>query len=64
MDLQTEWKFPFGKYHGRTIAEVPSSYLDWIRDQDGFRARHPKAAQAVDQELATRKRSHYEPPEI
>ena len=64
MDYATTWRFPFGKHMGRTIAEVPSDYLDWIRDLDWFPVKHPDAARAIDQELATRKRSHYEPPEI
>ena len=64
MDYQTEWRFPFGKYQGRTIAECPRWYLDGLRDREWFRSKHPEALLAIDRELATRTRSHYEPPEI
>lgn len=31
--LTDESKFPFGKYKGRKMKEVPASYLDWLHGQ-------------------------------
>ena len=34
-------RITFGKYKGKTYDEVPSSYLDWLRDQDWVKSRYP-----------------------
>lgn len=62
MDYE-DWTFPFGKYKGKTIAEIPSSYLDWLIGQDWFvkRPGNRDWLQAIGEELTTRKRSGYEP---
>ena len=56
-------KFPFGKWKGRTIAEIPSKYLDWLLGKDWFWKKNIGLAASVVKELEMRKRSHYEPPE-
>jgi len=44
----------FGKYNGRSIAEVPNSYLNWLSEQDWFEKRHPNLQIAVNAELEFR----------
>ena len=29
-------KLPFGKFKGQSLAEIPSSYLSWLLEQDWF----------------------------
>lgn len=60
----TEARMPFGKYKGCTVAEIPSSYLDWLLGQDWFveQSRNWKLVTMFVGEIATRKRSGWEPP--
>ena len=55
---------PFGKHKGSSIAELPSSYLDWLMGQDWFveQKRNFVLVEVILKELETRKRSGYEPP--
>jgi uncharacterized protein (DUF3820 family) len=56
-----DWQFPFGKYSGKTLSEIPDTYLDWLIGQDWFVKRRGNRywLQAIGQEMETRKRSHY-----
>lgn len=60
-----DWKFPFGKYRRKTLAEIPSSYLDWLLGAEWFIKKEENEGwlNAIGEELATRRRSGYEPPE-
>jgi uncharacterized protein (DUF3820 family) len=53
------WPFPFGKHKGKTLADIPDTYLDWLIGQDWFVKRNREWVEAIGKELATRKRSHY-----
>ena len=57
------WIFPFGKYKGKTLAEIPSAYLDWLIGEEWFIGRpgNRNWLEAIGKELIDRKRSHYEP---
>jgi len=45
----------FGKYKGQTLADVPSGYLDWLREQDWVK---PDLMDAVEEEWQIRERSY------
>lgn len=54
-------KFPFGKWKGRKMKEVPATYLDWLRDQPWLKEEWyavweylRKNKTVIDQELADR----------
>ena len=53
------WPFPFGKYKGKTLAEIPTSYLDWLIGEKWFveESRNKPWLDAIGQELMTRARS-------
>ncbi len=53
------WPFPFGKWKGKTLAEIPTSYLDWLIGEDWFikSERNAPWLVAIGQELDTRRRS-------
>jgi len=56
------WAFPFGKWRGKTIAEVPSSYLDWVCGEDWFMSKYGQGVVTlIGKELDTRRRSGYKP---
>ena len=40
-DYTDQTPMPWGVHKGKPMAEVPASYLDWLRDQD-FIKRWPK----------------------
>ena len=40
----------------RDFAQVPDTYLDWVRDQTWCKK---ETVEAINKELETRKRSHY-----
>lgn len=60
MSLTDDSKFPFGKWKGRKMKEVPASYFDWLRDQvwlvdwPEVREYLNKNKKVIDQELADR----------
>jgi uncharacterized protein (DUF3820 family) len=47
---------PFGKdtHKGKTLEEVPSSYLNWVEEQDWAGERHPKLIEAIGKVLRWR----------
>lgn len=47
---------PFGKYRGQPIEDVPTSYLNWLTEQDFFCDDHRHGLNAVNTELAFRER--------
>jgi uncharacterized protein (DUF3820 family) len=55
--------FPFGKYRGKTIAEIPSSYLDWVLGEEWFfkQEKNKFILEAIEKELRMRSRSGYRP---
>lgn len=61
MALTDSSKFPFGKYKGRKMKEVPAEYLDWLHGQPwiedwGEVLAYIKASRKViDQELADKR---------
>ena len=60
----SSWVMPFGKWKGKTIAEIPSDYLEWLIVQGWFvnGPGNRDLLKAFEKELAGRKLSHYEPP--
>lgn len=50
----------FGKHYGKSIHEVPRSYLEWLNRQEWFALEHPDLAWNVRQLLGTSegKRAH------
>ena len=54
-------RFPFGRYRGKGLAEIPDTYLDWIIGQEFFFSQKRNEALIVEitKELATRRKSHY-----
>jgi hypothetical protein len=55
------WIFPFGKYKGKRLADIPDTYLDYIIGEKWFveQPRNRRWIEAIGLELAARKRSHY-----
>jgi len=45
------WVFPFGKHKGETLRELPSGYLNWLRDKG---IMNGEWADAVELELENR----------
>lgn len=54
------WIIPFGKHKGEPVEDVPTSYLEWLLEQDWFcngsKPEHMKSFDSVQKELAFRKR--------
>jgi hypothetical protein len=52
----------FGAYIGQDLGEIPSDYLYWLietlEDDDRFNRQYPDLYEEVEEELATRDRSH------
>lgn len=42
---------PFGKHKGESIADLPSSYLRWLAEQDWFESRYEHLLEVVQHEL-------------
>lgn len=51
---QSLFVLPFGKFKGQPIEDLPSSYLQWLLEQDFFCDGYPMGLRAVDQELGFR----------
>lgn len=47
-------KIPFGKYKGKLIADVPSNYLNWLREQEFVYTDYPELAKQIKIELEFR----------
>lgn len=47
---------PFGKHKGQPIEDVPTSYLNWLTEQDFFCDGHRQGLEAVNTELRFRER--------
>jgi len=47
---------PFGKHRGSGIEDVPTSYLEWLTEQDWFTEKFSEGAKAVGKELEFRQR--------
>lgn len=47
---------PFGKHKGLGIEDVPTSYLQWLTEQDFFCDEHRQGLDAVNKELNFRER--------
>jgi len=45
------WPMPFGKFEGTPIGDVPSWYLDRIRDLPGLKKSWPSVALYIEQNL-------------
>ena len=61
MHLTDSSSFPFGKYKGRKMKEVPAAYLDWLSDQrwlsewPGVKAYIAANRKYINQELADKR---------
>lgn len=60
---ESMWVFPFGKYKGKGIEDVPSDYLDWCLGEDWFCKKFRHGAEQIAQELGYRKQHNIEPDE-
>ena len=47
---------PFGKHKGSPIEDCPTSYLEWLSEQDWFIEKFSEGAKAVGKELEFRQR--------
>jgi len=47
---------PFGKHKGSGIEDVPTSYLEWLTEQDWFTEKFSEGAKAIGKELEFRQR--------
>jgi uncharacterized protein (DUF3820 family) len=58
-DYDVNWKWPFGKYRGKAIADTPDSYLDWVIGEEWFfrQPRNKDLIEVIVKELQLRKRS-------
>lgn len=56
MTKQKDIRFPFGKYDGVLIADVPNSYLNWILEQDWFFQKYDEVKYQVVIEMEYRKK--------
>jgi uncharacterized protein (DUF3820 family) len=57
---QKDMAFPFGKYKGKLICEVPTSYLHFLQDQDWFIGKFKDMAEQVQIELNYRDKWGFE----
>lgn len=51
---------PFGKYKGQDVEDLPSSYLDWLTEQDFFCDKYRTGLEAVNTELRFRQQFPHE----
>ena len=56
MPKQKDMAFPFGKYKGQLICDAPTSYLNFLKDQDWFIPKFKEMAEQVQIELDYRER--------
>ncbi len=45
---------PFGKFKGKTVDELPNSYLNWLLEQDWFEKNFEDLYEVVEAEAAWR----------
>jgi uncharacterized protein (DUF3820 family) len=50
------WIIPFGKHNGKPIEDVPTSYLEWLTEQDWFVEKFSEGSKAIGKELEFRQR--------
>jgi len=50
------WIMPFGKHKGEGIEDVPSSYLEWLLEQEWFCDKFSEKVSVVEKEMKFRER--------
>jgi uncharacterized protein (DUF3820 family) len=60
--LNPDYTIPFGVHKGKTINEIPSSYLEWLSLQDWVEKKFPDLLTAGEAELEWRDKfgKHFE----
>jgi len=49
-----EWVIPFGKHKGKSIKQIPTSYLEFLTEQAWFLEKFRPAAVLIGKELTLR----------
>ena len=50
------WIIPFGKHKDKPIEDCPTSYLEWLTEQDWFTEKFSEGTKAIGKELEFRQR--------
>jgi len=48
------WILPFGKHKGKEIESIPSSYLEWLTEQDWFCKQYKHGLEQIEKEMKFR----------
>ena len=54
MGLRDDVKMKFGKFRGKSLAEVPSSYIRWCLEQNWFEEKYEELIDTFGEELQWR----------
>ena len=49
-----QWIIPFGKHKGKPLSDIPTSYLEFLTEQDWFLEKFRPAAKLIGAELHDR----------
>lgn len=49
-----QWIIPFGKHKGKPLSDIPTSYLEFLTEQDWFLEKFRPAAELIGAELHDR----------